>query len=130
MKKILIIACGLMLSSLSAMTLPDHVQVVNYEKITIQKPMELFAYQVLGLEDYVVSDFFVQPQNIVQLQTFRYVHDIDVVDREGFIKPILYESFYTFLPLTNYDLYKVRVPIRNEVLLSNRIRDVSKTLVV
>lgn len=130
MRKILIIVCGLMVSGLSAMNLPDHIQVFNYEKITIQKPMELFADQVLYVENYVVSDFVIQLQNTVKLQTFAYVHYMNDIDRKGFVKPILYENFTQFAPLNYCYTYEAKVSIWNEVLFSNRIRDMSKTLVV
>jgi hypothetical protein len=130
MKKILIIACGLMFSSLSAMTLPDHVSVVKYEKNTMQELAWQYADQVLCVENYDVSDFDFVIKNIMQPQTFSYVHDINVVDRKGFVKPVLYESFREFQPLANYEIYKVKVPDLNEILFSNRIRDASTTLVV
>lgn len=130
MKKILIIACGLMFSSLSAMTLPDHVQVVKYEKMSYQEPVQLFADQVLLIDECFNLDFVLKFENTSQLHEFAYVRDIDVVKKKGFLKPILYENFNETIPFANYDIYKHKDPFWNEVLFSNRIRDFSKTLVV
>lgn len=127
MKKVLIIATGLMFSCLSAKPLPDHVPMVNYEKITIQEPQSLFAAQVLCVENVSVSDF-VQPTESVQNQTFNYVHDIDVVNIKGFYKPILYERSDKINPGANYDIYKAKDKFKNEIVVDNlfRIQNVPK----
>ena len=132
MKKILIIACALMFSCLSASTLPDNVSVVSYEKMTIQEPISLFAEQVLLINDYVVSDFVLELKNPVQLQTFNYVHDIDVRDPKGFYKPIDYESFIKINPLSHYDIYNGRDLFKNELFVDSefRIQNIPRKLVV
>lgn len=131
MKKILIIACGLMFAQLSATTLPDHIQVVKYEKLKYQAPVDIFVDQVVLVDECVVSDFVLTIENTLKIHSLAYVHDIDVVNRKGFIKPILYENFWkTPPPFANYDIYKLKEPFWNEVLFSYKIRDFSKTLVV
>jgi len=122
MKKFLIIACGLMASCLSASTLPDNIQFVSYEKIAFNAPTELFADQVILTDNYVVSDFVVQLQDTVQLQTFTYVAAINVMQSKGFYKPIDYECFITINPVANYDKSKVREKFRNELFVDNQFR--------
>ena len=131
MRKILIIACGLMFSCLSASTLPDNVSVVSYEKMTFNAP-QLFADTVLLVDDYVVSDFFLAIQNSMKLQTLNYVHDIDVRDPKGFYKPIDYESFIKINPFANYDIYNGRDLFKNELFVDNqfRIQNIPRKLVV
>jgi hypothetical protein len=122
MKKFLIIGCGLMFSCLSAMTLPDNVSVVRYEKMTYQEPISLFADVVLLVDNDVVSDFIVEPKNPVQLQTFNYVADVNVRESKGFYKPIDYESFIKINPVANYDIYKAREKFKNELFVDNQLR--------
>ena len=132
MKKFLIIGCGLMFSCLSAMTLPDNVSVVSYEKMTIQEPISLFADTVLLVDNDVVGDFALAIQNSMQLQTFNYVHDINVRDPKGFYKPIDYESFIKINPFANYDIYNGRDLFKNELFVDNqfRIQNIPRKLVV
>jgi hypothetical protein len=122
MKKFLIIACVLMASCLQANNLPDHFAVVNYEKMTIQEPISLFADVVLLVDNDVVSDFIVEPKNPVQLQTFNYVADVNVRESKGFYKPIDYESFIKINPVANYDIYKARGKFKNELFVDNQLR--------
>lgn len=130
MKKILIIAFGLMASCVSAMTLPDNVPVVSYEKMTIE-PVSLFADTVLLVENDVVSNFIVEPKNPVQLQTFNYVA-VNVRESKGFYKPIDYESFIKINPLSHYDIYNGRDLFKNELFVDSRFRieNIPRELVV
>lgn len=132
MRKILIIGCGLMFSCLSASTLPDNVSVVTYEKIAFNAPEWLLADTVLLVDDYVVSDFVLAIQNSMKLQTFNYVHDINVRDSKGFYKPIDYESFIKINPLSHYDIYNGRDLFKNELFVDNqfRIQNIPRKLVV
>lgn len=131
MKKLLIIAFGLMASCVSAMTLPDNVPVVSYEKMTIE-PVSLFADTVLLVDNYVVSNFIVEPKNPVQLQTFNYVATVNVRESKGFYKPIDYESFIKINPFANYDIYNGRDLFKNELYVDNqfRIQNIPRKLVV
>lgn len=130
MKKLLIIAFGLMASCVSAMTLPDNVPVVSYEKMTIE-PVSLFADVVLLVDNDVVSNFIVEPKNPVQLQTFNYVA-VNVRESKGFYKPIDYESFIKNNPLSHYDIYNGRDLFKNELYVDNqfRIQNIPRKLVV
>jgi hypothetical protein len=130
MKKFLIIAFGLMASCVSAMTLPDNVPVVSYEKMTIE-PISLFADVVLLVDNYVVSDFVVELRNPLQLQTFNYVATLNVSDSKGFYKPIDYESFIKINPNVNYDIYKARDRFKNELYVDDpfRIQNIPRKLV-
>ena len=122
MKKFLILGCGLMFSCLSAMTLPDNVPVVSYEKMTVQKPILLFDDTVLLVDNYVVSDFVLEMRTPVQLQTFNYVATLNVSDSKGFYKPIDYESFIKINPDVNYDIYKARDRFKNELYVDDPFR--------
>ncbi|MBC5840761.1 hypothetical protein H8R23_05030 [Flavobacterium sp. F-380] len=119
MKKFLIIGCGLMFSCLSAMTLPDNVPVVSYEKMTIQEPLSLFSDVVLLVDNDVVSNFIVEPKNPVQLQTFKDVAVPNVRESKGFYKPIDYESLHKMNPLSHYDIYNGRELFKNEFSVEN-----------
>jgi hypothetical protein len=132
MKKFLILGCGLMFSCLSAMTLPDNVSVVSYEKMTIQEPIELFADTVLFVDNDVVSDFSFELKNPVQLQTFNYVANVNVRESKGFYKPIDYESFIKINPDVNYDIYKARDRFKKELFVDSRFRieNIPRELVV
>lgn len=121
MKNFLIIAFGLMASCVSAMTLPDNVSVVSYEKMTIQEPISLFADTVLLVDNDVVCDFLFELKNPVQLQTFNYVA-VNVRKSKGFYKPIDYESFIKINPFANYDIYKARDRFKNELFVDNQFR--------
>lgn len=131
MKKFLIIGCGLMFSCLSAMTLPDNVPVVSYEKMTIE-PVSLFADTVLFVDNDVVSDFSFELKNPVQLQTFNYVANVNVRESKGFYKPIDYESFIKINPDVNYDIYKARDRFKKELFVDSRFRieNIPRELVV
>lgn len=131
MKKFLIIGCGLMFSCLSAMTLPDNVSVVSYEKMTIQEPISLFSDMVLLVDNDVVSDFVLELRNPLQLQTFNYVAMLNVSDSKGFYKPIDYESFIKINPGVNYDIYKARDRFRNELYVDDpsRIENIPRKMV-
>lgn len=131
MKKFLIIACVLMASCLQANNLPDHFAVVNYEKMTIQEPISLFADVVLLVDNDVVTSFIVEPKNPVQLQTFNYVA-VNVRESKGFYKPIDYESFIKINPLSHYDIYNGRDLFKNELYVDNqfRIQNIPRKLVV
>ena len=122
MKKMLIIAIGLMFSCLSAKTLPDHYPMINYEKITIQEPLAVFAAQILYVENATVLDLFVQPTESVQCQTFNYVSDVSFIDLAFIYQPILYERSDKINPLVNYDIYNAR-DVLNEHF--NKINPVS-----
>lgn len=130
MKKFLIIAFGLMASCVSAMTLPDNVPVVSYEKMTIE-PISLFADTVLLVDNDVVCDFSFELKNPVQLQTFNYVATLNVSDSKGFYKPIDYESFIKINPDVNYDIYKARDRFKNELYVDDqfRIQNIPRKLV-
>lgn len=132
MKKFLILGCGLMFSCLSAMTLPDNVSVVPYEKIAFNAPESLFADVVLLVDNDVVSDFVVELKNPVQLQTFNYVATVNVRESKGFYKPIDYESFIKINPLSHYDIYNGRDLFKNELYVDNqfRIQNIPRKLVV
>lgn len=127
MKKMLLIAIGLTFSCLSAKPLPDHVSVINYEKITIQEPQSLFAAQVLFVENVVVSDF-VQPTESVQNQTFNYVSNVSLIDLALVYQPILYERSDKINPVADYDIYKAKDKFKNEIVVDNlfRIQNVPK----
>jgi hypothetical protein len=126
MKKMLLIAIGLMFSCLSASTLPDHVSVINYDKITIQEPQSLFVAQVLYVENGIVSDF-VQPVESVQCQTFNYVSNVSLIDL-AIYQPILYERSDKINPVADYDIYKARDKFKNKIVVDNtfRIQNVPK----
>lgn len=132
MKKFLIIACVLMASCLQANNLPDHFAVINYEKMTIQEPISLFADTVLLVDNDVVLDFIVESKNPVQLQTFNYVATVNVMESKGFYKPIDYESFIKINPFANYDIYNGRDLFKNELYVDNqfRIQNIPRKLVV
>jgi hypothetical protein len=131
MKKFLILGCGLMFSCLSAMTLPDNVTVVPYEKIAFNAPESLFAGVVLLVDNDVVSNFIVESKKPVQLQTFNYVA-VNVRESKGFYKPIDYESFIKINPLSHYDIYNGRDLFKNELYFDNqfRIQNIPRKLVV
>lgn len=121
MKKMLLIAIGLMFSCLSAKPLPDHVPMVNYEKITIQEPQTLFAAQVLCVENGIVSDF-VQPTESVQNQTFNYVSNVSLIDLALVYQPILYERSDKINPVADYDIYKASDKFKNEIVVDDNFR--------
>lgn len=121
MKKALIIAIGLMFSCLSASTLPDHVSVINYDKITIQEPQSLFAAQVLYVENCIVS-YFVQPTESVQCQTFNYVSNVSLIDLAFIYQPILYERSDKINPVADYDIYKAKDEFKNKIVVDNQFR--------
>lgn len=121
MKKVLIIAMGLMFSCLSAKSLPDHFPMVNYEKITIQEPQSLFAAQVLYVENCIVSDF-VQPTESVQRQTFNYVSNVSLIDLAFVYQPILYERSDKINPVADYDIYKAKDKFKKEIVVDNQFR--------
>ena len=131
MKKFLILGCGLMFSCLSAMTLPENVTVVPYEKIAFNAPESLFADTVLLVDNDVVSDFIVESKKPLQLQTFNYVA-VNVRESKGFYKPIDYESFIKINPLSHYDIYNGRDLFKNELYVDNqfRIQNIPRKLVV
>lgn len=114
MRKILIIGCGLMFAQLSAMSLPDNLHVVHHEKFVINAPELLFADSVLLVDDLAVSEFVVQPQSTIQLQTFDYVNCIDVMNATGFYKPIDYENQIKVNPYDQYDIDKSRDSFKDE----------------
>lgn len=132
MKKFLIIACVLMASCLQANNLPDHFAVVNYEKMTIQEPISLFADTVLLVDNDVVSDFSFELKNPLQVQTFNYVANVNVRESKGFYKPIHYESFIKINSLSHYDIYNGRDLFKNELYVDNqfRIQNIPRKLVV
>jgi hypothetical protein len=122
MKKLLFIAFGLMATCLSAMTLPDNVPVVSYEKIVLNAPASLFSDAVLLVDHSIVSDFVLELQNPLQLQTFNYAHGIDVMNSKGFYKPIDYESFNKINSLSHYDIYNGRDLLKSELYVDNTFR--------
>ena len=122
MKKLLIIAIGLMFSCLSASTLPDHYPMINYEKITIQEPLAVFADQILYVENVTVSDLFVQPTESVQKQTFNYDSSVNLIDLALFYRPVVYESYTKINPEADYDIYKARDKISNKIVVDNEFR--------
>ncbi|MBC7847250.1 MAG: hypothetical protein H7Y10_12235 [Flavobacterium sp.] len=128
MKKMLLIAIGLMFSCLSAKPLPDHLPMVNYEKITIQTPHSIFEAQGLFVENVVVSDLFVQPTKSVQRQTFNYVSNVSLIDLALVYQPILYERSDKINPVADYDIYKAKDKFKNEIVVDNsfRIQNVPK----
>lgn len=132
MKKFLIIACVLMASCLQANNLPEHFAVVNYEKMTIQEPILLFADTVLLVDNDVVSSFIVESKKPLKLQTFNYVATVNVRESKGFYKPIDYESFIKINPFANYDIYKARDRFKNELFVDSefRIENIPRKLVV
>lgn len=121
MKKVLIIAIGLMFSCLQARSLPDHVSVINYDKITIQEPQSLFAAQVLYVENVIVSDF-VQPIESIQCQTFNYVSSVNLIDLAFIYQPILYERSDKINPVADYDIYKAKDKFKKEIVVDNQFR--------
>jgi hypothetical protein len=122
MKKLLFIAFGLVATCLSAMTLPDNVPVVSYEKIVLNAPASLFSDAVLLVDHSIVSDFVLELQNPVQLQTLNYVHDIEVMNSKGFYKPIDYESSNKIKSLSHYDIYNGRDLLKSELYVDNTFR--------
>lgn len=130
MKKMLLIAIGMMFSCLSARTLPDHVSVINYEKITIQEPLAVFAAQILFVENATVLDLFVEPTESVQCQTFNYVSSVSLIDLAFIYQPILYERSDKINPVADYDIYKAKDGFKKEIVVDNqfRIQNVPKIL--
>jgi hypothetical protein len=128
MKKVLIIAIGLTFSCLSAKPLPDHVPMINYEKITIQTPPSILEAQSLFVENIIVSDLFVQPAKSVQCQTFNYVSNVSLIDLAFVYQPILYERSDKINPAADYDIYKAKDKFKNEIVVDNsfRIQNVPK----
>jgi len=122
MKKMLIIAIGLMFSCLSAKTLPDHYPMINYENITIQTPQEFFASPVLNVENVVVSDFDLQSNESVQRQTFNYDSSINLIDLALFYRPVIYENYTKINPAADYDIYKAKDKISNKIVVDNSFR--------
>jgi hypothetical protein len=104
------------------MTLPDNVPVVSYEKIVLNAPASLFSDVVLLVDHSIVSDFVLELQNPVQLQTFNYAHGIDVMNSKGFYKPIDYESFNKINSLSHYDIYNGRDLLKSELYVDNTFR--------
>lgn len=130
MKKVLIIAIGLTFSCLSASTLPDHVSVINYEKITIQTPPSILEAQCLFVENATVLDLFVQPTESVQCQTFNYVSSVSLIDLAFVYQPILYERSDKINLVADYDIYKAKDKFKKEIVVDNsfRIQNVPKIL--
>jgi len=122
MKKMLLIAIGLMFSCLSARPLPDHVSVINYDKIMIQETQSLFAAPVLFVENATVLDLFVQPTESVQCQTFNYILSVCLIDLVGVYHPILYERSGKINPAADYDIYKAKDKNSNKIVVDNSFR--------
>ena len=121
MKKVLIIAIGLMFSCLSAKPLPDHVPMINYEKITIQTPPSILEAQCLYVENVVVSDF-VQPTESVQSQTFKSNSSVNLIDLALFYRPVVYENYTRINPAADYDIYKAKDKNSNKIVVDNLFR--------
>jgi hypothetical protein len=130
MKKLLFLAFGLMASCVSAMTLPDNVPVVAYEKMTIE-PISIFADVVLLVDDVIVSNFVLELKNPVKWQAFNDVVVPNVRQSKGFYKPIDYESINKINPNANYYIYKARDKFLKELFVDNqfRIQNVPRKLV-
>lgn len=122
MKKMLLIAIGLMFFCLSAKPLPYHFPMINFEKITIQTPQELFASPVLNVENVVVSDFIFNTNESVQRQTFNYDSSINLIDLALFYRPVVYENYTRINPAADYDIYKAKDKFKKEIVVDTGFR--------
>lgn len=118
MKNIFIIAvCGLMFTSLSAMHLPDDVEVVRQDQIIMSERLHSFDYSLTASElNYsLTTEATVEPMfQMVDSGSEsmpQYVASVALNDLSHFYKPVMYEqdniSWYVS---DQYSMYRTKAP--------------------
>jgi len=109
MKKVLIIAIGMLAFELSAMSLPGNYEIVQKDDSLLKfAPTELYSDVVLFSENQIITDVVFENTITSKISGFQYMASKTIIDLALVYHPIFYENDYGSVSYVAYDFYKTK----------------------